>query len=242
MTTPIPAAACDVVSWGDGPYERALRSGSGPLFLRDADGELLPLEVDRWCAPADTADLSALRLCQGPVLDIGCGPGRLVAVLAAQGHRVLGIDVSQAAVDRTTGLGGSALRRSVFDPLPKEGRWGTALLLDGNLGIGGDPHRLLTRTAQLLAPGGLVIAETIPADIDEHTLVRVDDGRGTAGMPFPWARVGTPALLRYARRLGWHLDDQWTAGHRTFVALRHPDKRCSGIKEVISERTSGVTG
>ncbi|MFJ6436842.1 class I SAM-dependent methyltransferase [Streptomyces sp. NPDC091416] len=223
--------AWDTGSWGTDPYANALRNGHGPLFLRRADGWLLPLEVERWCAGADAADLSALRRCEGPVLDIGCGPGRLVAALAARGHRALGIDVSEAAVDRTLRLGGSALRRSVFEPLPGEGRWGTVLLLDGNIGIGGDPSGLLRRTADLLAPGGLLIAETAPHDIDERVRVQLDDGGAAAttpaaAAPFPWARLGTAALLRYARPHGLHSVDQWDADGRSFVSLR----RCRSIR------------
>ncbi|MCT2543063.1 bifunctional 2-polyprenyl-6-hydroxyphenol methylase/3-demethylubiquinol 3-O-methyltransferase UbiG [Streptomyces atratus] len=215
----------EVASWGTDPYADALRNGHGPLFLRRTDGWLLPLDVERWCAVADAADLSALSRCEGPVLDIGCGPGRLVAALAARGHRALGIDVSEAAVTRTLRLGGSALHRSVFEPLPGEGRWGTVLLADGNVGIGGDPRRLLHRTAELLAPGGLLVAETAPQDIDERVLVQLDDGRAAgsgpaAADPFPWARLGTPALLRYARPHGLHPADQWDADGRSFVSLR----------------------
>ena len=73
--------------------------------------------------------------------------------------------------------------------------------------------------AALLAPGGLLLAETVPADVDERALVRLDDGRGAAGAPFPWARLGTPALLRRTRP-GWRTVGQWEAGGRTFVALR----------------------
>ncbi|MEU8958695.1 methyltransferase domain-containing protein [Streptomyces sp. NPDC048518] len=236
-------------SWGAGPhsgvpsadpYADALRTGRGPLFLRRADGWLLPLEVERWCAQADEADLGVVERCEGAVLDIGCGPGRLVAALAAGGRRALGIDVSEAAVAHTVGLGGQALHRSVFAPLPGEGRWGTALLMDGNLGIGGDPTALLDRVAQLLAPSGLLLVETAPVDIDERVevhLVPADGGthgdqgaqptRGTAATPgstFPWARLGTPALLRHARRAGWRVDGQWSSGGRPFVALRRPDR------------------
>ncbi|WP_224756466.1 class I SAM-dependent DNA methyltransferase [Streptomyces sp. col6] len=211
-------------AWGTDPYTNALRNGHGPLFLRRTDGWLLPLDVERWCAGADTADLSALRRCEGPVLDVGCGPGRLVTALAARGHRALGIDVSAAAVARTVRLGGHALRRSVFDPLPGEGRWGTVLLADGNLGIGGDPDRLLGRAADLLAPGGLLIAETVPHAVDERVQVRLDDGSAPAGPAsaglFPWARLGSPALLGYARPHGLRAVDQWEADGRTFVSLR----------------------
>ncbi|WP_329304198.1 class I SAM-dependent methyltransferase [Streptomyces sp. NBC_00659] len=245
-------------SWAADPYAEALGAGRGPLFLRRTDGWLLPLEVERWCARADAVDLQLLAYCEGAVLDVGCGPGRLVAELAARGRPSLGIDVSEAAVARTVRLGGRALHRSVFEQLPSEGRWGTVLLVDGNIGIGGDPAALLRRTAELLAPGGLLIAETVAgADIDERVDVRIvraahpDDahdadypdstdsgaagsgnageagGRGTAGdrAAFPWARVGTPALLRHAARAGWRADAQWAAGGRSFVALRNGPRR-----------------
>ncbi|MEY2245852.1 class I SAM-dependent methyltransferase [Streptomyces sp. BF23-18] len=238
-------------SWAADPYAEALGAGRGPLFLRRTDGWLLPLEVERWCARADAVDLQVLAYCEGSVLDVGCGPGRLVAELAARGRTSLGIDVSEAAVARTARLGGRALHRSVFEPLPSEGRWGTVLLVDGNIGIGGDPAALLRRTAELLAPGGLLIAETVAgADIDERVDVRIvraahpddtddtDDtgstdstdssaaGGGNAGeagdrAAFPWARLGTPALLRHAARAGWRADAQWAAGGRSFVALRN---------------------
>ncbi|MGP3978482.1 class I SAM-dependent methyltransferase [Streptomyces sp. 8N114] len=224
-STATPAATAPVTQWSADPYADALRSGCGPLFLRRSDGWLLPLEVERWCASADAADMSVLRRCEGAVLDIGCGPGRLVAALSSLGHRALGIDVSPAAVARTVGLGGTALCRSVFDPLPGEARWGSVLLLDGNIGIGGAPEALLERCARLLAPRGLLLAETSPLDIDERAEVHIDNGRSAhtrpgSGQLFPWARLGTRALLRYALPAGWSAAGQWESGGRFFVALR----------------------
>ncbi|AKJ15285.1 methyltransferase type 11 [Streptomyces incarnatus] len=239
------------VAWATAdPYAAALRTGRGPLFLRRTDGWLLPLEVERWCGQADRVDREVLDRCEGAVLDVGCGPGRLVAELAARGRTVLGIDVSEAAVDHTIRLGGQALRRSVFEPLPGEGRWDTVLLMDGNIGIGGEPSALLDRAAALLRPGGLLIAETVPGHVDERARVQVVDtvgaGRAT-GAPFPWARLGTPALLRYARRAGWRPVAQWSAGGRCFAALRtrhakssaEPPKRTAVISSQRVRKPSG---
>ncbi|MDF3299151.1 methyltransferase domain-containing protein [Streptomyces sp. K1PA1] len=229
-----------------GPYAVALRDGRGPLFLRRTDGWLLPLEVERWCAEPDPVDLEVLARCEGSVLDVGCGPGRLVAALAVRGRRVLGIDVSEAAVAHTLHRLGApprrqhsgepdtgarpALRRSVFEPVPRAGRWDTALLVDGNIGIGGDPRALLRRLGLLVRPDGLLIAETSAADVDERVRVEVVGVSGIregGGGSFPWARVGAPALLRHAAVTGWRAVDQWTAGGRSFAALRSRSRNSS---------------
>ncbi|MFJ6050659.1 class I SAM-dependent methyltransferase [Streptomyces sp. NPDC092307] len=208
------------LAWRADPYADALRAGQGPLYLRRSDGWLLPLDVERWCAEPDEADEGVLARCTGPVLDIGCGPGRLVATLATRGHRALGVDVTPEAVARTTRSGGSALCRSVFDPLPGEGRWGTVLLIDGNIGIGGDPAALLHRAAQLAAPDGSLLVEVTTVDVDERVEVYVDDGRGGRGAPFRWARLGARALCAEAADAGWTRPVTWQAGGRDFVSLR----------------------
>lgn len=215
-----------VTAWSADPYTVALRRGRGPLYLRRGDGWLLPLDVERWCEAPDAADRTVLGRCRGAVLDIGCGPGRLVSALAARGHRALGIDVSPEAVARTTRSGAAALHRSVFDSLPAEGRWDTALLIDGNIGIGGDPAALLRRTAEVLAVTGSLIVECVQAeagaDVDERCEVRVADGRGGLGAPFPWARVGPAALARHAAAAGWTPAAHWTAAGRSFTVLKRP--------------------
>ncbi|WP_327288588.1 class I SAM-dependent methyltransferase [Streptomyces sp. NBC_01198] len=221
----MPVAVPTARAWSTAdPYATALRTGRGPLFLRRSDGWLLPLDVERWCAQPDAADRSALSACHGPTLDIGCGPGRLVTALAAQGLPALGIDVSPEAVRRTRAGGGTALLRSVFDPLPREGRWQTALLVDGNIGIGGDPVALLTRVRGLLHPHGRLITEAAPCgiadDLDEHSVVRLHDGTGVDGVTFPWARVGPAALDRHAAAAGWVREAAWSVEGRRFVQLR----------------------
>ncbi|MEU9081307.1 methyltransferase domain-containing protein [Streptomyces sp. NPDC048357] len=208
-------------TWQADPYADALRAGQGPLYLRRHDGWLLPLEVERWCAEPDSADGTVLARCTGPVLDIGCGPGRLVTALARLGHMALGVDVTPEAVARTVRAGGSALCRSVFDPLPGQGSWGTVLLIDGNIGIGGDPAALLRRAAELTAPGGSLLVEVASADVDERVEVYVEDGNGGRGASFWWARLGTRALCAEARSAGWTPYDTWQAAGRHFVHLTH---------------------
>lgn len=206
--------------WHDGTYTAAVTSGLGPLFLRRTDGAQVPLDVERWSSSADAADMTVLQRCESNVLDIGCGPGLLVAALSEIGHTALGIDISPAAVTRALGAGGPALHRSVFDPLPAEGQWGTALLIDGNIGIGGNPSSLLKRVAEIVQPSGLLLTEVSQPDIDERFNARLKGGGGSAGPEFPWARIGITALLREAHAAGWGYVEHWAAHQRSFVALR----------------------
>ena len=178
------------------------------------------LAVGAWqrLAPADEVLLSR---CEGPVLDVGCGPGRLVESLAARGVATLGIDISTRAVTQTSARGGSVLQRAVEHRLPGEGRWGTVLLADGNIGIGGDPGALLSRCHDLLTSGGVALVE---ADANDDTDLRVsltlhcDDGRVSS--PMPWARVGARPLVRLASRLGFVAVEEWRVDGRVFIALR----------------------
>ncbi len=208
------------------PYEQAMDGHeAGPLTLLpvcDAASGQRPvaLEVDRFLAAADDTDAGVLARTWGPVLDVGCGPGRMVRAALLAGRPALGVDVSPAAVRRANEAGLPVLHRSVFDPLPREGSWKTVLLLDGNIGIGGDPARLLGRVAVLLAPDGVLVAECHPQSRRETRFdAVVMDGRGRSGEPFGWAEVGAGALGRLAGLAGLRASGRWQSCGRRFVAL-----------------------
>ncbi|MGW2651600.1 class I SAM-dependent methyltransferase [Streptomyces sp. NPDC001393] len=211
------------------PYALALQTGRGPVYLRFADGRRTRLPVRRWGARPTGADETLLERCRGPVLDIGCGPGRLCRALQDRGVCALGIDVAPHAVARTETRGGAALCRSVFDPLPAEGSWQTLLLVDGNIGIGGDPHALLRRCTQLIAPTGFMLVEVDQHDVEEGCTAWVEDTHGNRGPAFLWARLGTPAVRRVAESLGLSVTDQWVSGRRCFVSLGRHDARPSAV-------------
>lgn len=210
------------LDWYGDLYSEAIRAGRGPLFLCRSDGWMLPLEIERWCADADEVDQEVLRRCRGSVLDIGCGPGRFAVALRARRHEVLGIDVSAVAVQRTRDNGAEALCLSVYDRLPGEGSWNTTLLMDGNIGIGGDPTALLRRIADITAPDGLLLVEVANMDVDERVTVHVADSNGGRGDHFAWARLGIEALSRLASDTDWRLDEHWQVDGRGFAALRAP--------------------
>ena len=220
-------------SGGAEPYARALRhegllqlvrvtGGAGrpasPPAAGDADEAF---DVARWSADADAADLTTLDDETGPVLDIGCGPARMVRAAVDRGLTVLGLDVSPTAVAMAREAGLPVAGGSVFDPLPREGQWNLALLLDGNVGIGGDPTALLTRCAEILTATGSIVVETAPeASLDDSYEAHVVDDQGHASATFPWAEVGREALHRHARRAGLRVAQTWSVDGRTFCRLR----------------------
>ena len=201
-------------------YDEVVRARR-TLRLVALDGQAPPFDIARWTSEADAVDLDLLYRCEGVILDVGCGPGRMAAAIAGLGRPVLGVDITGTSVDRTAAAGALALRRSVFDTLPGEGRWDTVLLADGNLGIGADPDRLLRRVRQLLRPGGLLLVEPEPDEVDECVQLCLQTADGAvASDSFEWARVGGSAAVVRAERLGFSLEERWEAAGRTFLALR----------------------
>lgn len=209
---------------GAEPYANALRRGDA-VTLRSSDDRGVVsvrsvMDVSRWNAGADDADLTLLGSVTGPVLDVGCGPGRMVRAALDLGLEVLGVDVSPTAIDIATEAGLPVLEASVFDRLPDEGRWQTVLLVDGNVGIGGDVRGLLARCRQLLAPTGEIVVE-LHADPSRDSAYtgRLVDARGGESGVFPWAEVGLSPMTRIAGSLGLSLVRSWAIDGRTFCRL-----------------------
>jgi hypothetical protein len=110
------------------------------------------------------------------------------------------------------------VRRDLFGPLPGEGTWDHVLLADGNIGIGGDPLRLLRRAGRLLRAGGTVLVETdTAAELFWRGTVRLRTTAG-AGAPVPWACAGADALSWLAAPLGLCRTGGYR-GRRSFLEL-----------------------
>lgn len=217
MSTPLPASPFGAA------YETALRDPGRTLHLieyRSDPSDRVRMATERFRGAADDIDRDVIRSASGPILDIGCGPGRMVRAGILAGEIALGIDISRAAVDIATTAGLPVLRRSVFQDLPGEGTWGAALLIDGNIGIGGDPRRLLTRCHELVRPGGRLIVEAHAESRRDRVFdaILIDD-EARSGAPFPWAEIGVIPLRRLAAESGWSGLREWRRAGRSFAAF-----------------------
>ncbi|WP_165354371.1 class I SAM-dependent methyltransferase [Nocardioides glacieisoli] len=191
--------------------------GGAPTVVVGLGDEPMALPVHLWSRAADDSDHELVALCDGPTLDIGCGPGRLTEALVEHGHLALGIDVVPTAVAMTVDRGVAAMLRDVFDRLPGEGRWHSALLADGNIGIGGDPVRLLQRVRAVVVPGGRVVVELDGPGSAVMSCWAALEGSHTRSRPFRWATLGVDDVRRVAAAAGFdgvrvhHLGQRWAA-------------------------------
>jgi SAM-dependent methyltransferase len=201
--------------WNDVLSDFATDRGhpSPVLHLRRDDGSSDVLPVSAWAGQLDFCDrmlLQSLQSRPGPVLDVGCGPGRLAAATARAGLPSL-----------ARARGASAAVASVFDVLPHSGPWRHVLLIDGNVGIGGSPTALLRRCRDLLDDRGTVHAEINPPGRPERSgqvrLERHPDG--ALGEWFPWAEVSVAGLSRAARAAGLSISRIWTRSGRWFAEM-----------------------
>ncbi|HWF23895.1 MAG TPA: class I SAM-dependent methyltransferase [Solirubrobacteraceae bacterium] len=203
-------------------YADCLHDASNSPTARFSDGTAIPLRVDRYLGPADAIDEQLLTDVRGPVLDVGCGPGRHLHALAARGVFALGVDLSPAAVDLARGRhpDARAIVASIFDELPGSGTWRSALLLDGNIGIGGAPARLLARIGTLLTQAGEVLVELDPPDTPSASVkaARIETPHSVSAW-FPWARLSTADIDATARRAGFEPRASWSLGDRWFARL-----------------------
>ncbi len=190
-----------------------------PACLRTADGRVLDLPVERWFQPASAAECGALDRTLSPALDIGCGPGRHVVALAERGVFALGLDISPGMLAVARRRGANVLEKSVFDRVPGMHRWRSALLLDGNIGIGGEPVALLHRAMTLLASDGRVLVEHEEEDSPPGVMLVRAESALTAGPWFRWTTVGPRRLETLARSVGLAVVDTWDADGRYFAHL-----------------------
>ncbi len=182
---------------------------TSPSHLRRAHP---PGPTDRWLGVPTDEEEGLLARAVPTVLDVGCGPGRHVAALQERGIPALGLELDERFVRMARGRGVDVLQGSIFAPLAEEGPWGSALLLDGNIGLGADPVRLVNRLASLVEPGGSILAELSPPAMRcEDVMVR---SRTMAplvpGSPSGWWASMRSTTSPGAQRSTWF--DCWGSG------------------------------
>ena len=99
----------------------------------------------------------------GDLLDVGCGQGRILKLLATRAHRVVGVDIDSDARRLARAellLAGSpncSLRQGNMYSLPFENEEFDTIILDGVLGEAERPTDVITEARRRLKAGGRVL-------------------------------------------------------------------------------------
>jgi 2-polyprenyl-3-methyl-5-hydroxy-6-metoxy-1,4-benzoquinol methylase len=96
----------------------------------------------------------------GRVLDIGCGDGRFLAAMAERGWQIAGTELPGPAFDRARRIVGLDLREARDDLVEREGCGRFDIItLWHVLEHLPNPRQVVSRCAELMEPGGLLIVE-----------------------------------------------------------------------------------
>ena len=105
------------------------------------------------------------------------------------------------------------------DPTIELGCWQTVLLIDGNVGLGGDPQRILGRAAELLACGGRCVAEFDAEGIGLRAGWITLESARQVGPWFRWASVGLDSAAMLAREVGLRMTGVHLIGERVIADM-----------------------
>jgi SAM-dependent methyltransferase len=109
---------------------------------------------ERWHAACGTWDNKV-------VVDVGCGPGNLFATLGGQPAALLGVDVARGSLERAQQIGYLPLLADAH-AMPLKSACADLVVLNATLHHCDDMVQVLTDSARLVKPGGVLVADHDP--------------------------------------------------------------------------------
>ncbi len=133
----------------------------------------------------------------GDLLDIGCGRGRMLKLLASRAHRVVGVDIDSGARQLARAelmladLPNCSLRKGDMNQLPFDSAQFDTVILDDVLGEATRPVVALKEAARMLRKNGrLLILMSLVAELSNEQRERIAGWSASAGL-----RLSPPRLV-----------------------------------------------
>ncbi|MHB8625502.1 MAG: methyltransferase domain-containing protein [Aggregatilineales bacterium] len=177
--------------------------------------------------PKSTPGIFQLALAHTPpdtglALDLCCGAGKLTALIAEQGYKAYGIDISSRFIGQNGSGANGFLIADVNRSLPLASGCATVVYCIDSFQYATDPDSLLSEVARVLKPGGMFIFSTQnnynPAGVKRWLIEKI------AKRPWsPWLvhpienHVTYPWLRRALARHGFNI--QYRRGLQFLTAL-----------------------
>lgn len=95
------------------------------------------------------------------IVDIGCGPGNLLAAVGGKPELIIGVDISQGALEHAMQLGYAPVLADSHH-LPFVDGFADVVVLNAVLHHCDDMRKVLSEAARLVRPGGILITDEDP--------------------------------------------------------------------------------
>lgn len=217
---------------GDGAAMRrsllALLPDDEPRFEKDVNTlREIRSQGGRVVAPVSDRDRSLYRALVeltvaaplGDLLDIGCGQGRILKLLASRAQRAVGVDIDSDARRRAraelllAGTANTTLRQGDMMSLPFADQEFDTIILDDVLRDAPDPAAVIQEATRLLSPGGRMLFLAAVSDVDLKDLrVKFAAWAAAAGL-----RLASPRSIP-SNQPAWLLAVATTADRKSVAA------------------------
>jgi SAM-dependent methyltransferase len=189
------------------------------LWLHNTYGEQEEMPVEVFFRGEDEmpeAELIALQLCRGKVLDIGAGAGSHALVLQQQGLEVTALELSLGAAEVMKKRGvKTVLQQDIYQY--KTEKFDMLLLLMNGIGLTQNLaglDRFLQHAKQLLLPGGQLLFDSsditylyedlpLPKDKYYGEISYQYEYKNQKGDWFNWLYIDQKTLIKTASKNGW---------------------------------------
>ncbi len=181
------------------------------FYFKDDSGELFEHDLARYFRK--TCQISKLErklisLSYGDILDVGCGTGNYISLLAKHG-KVVGIDISPNIIKVAKDNGCKDCKVADIFNFPTFKKYDTITFLENNLGIGGNidkTNRLLKKLSNLLKNDGQVLAIVRRVSNKKYITVELKPvWKNRVGPEFGWIHFNINFLSDLCQQTGLHL-------------------------------------
>lgn len=181
------------------------------FYFKDNAGELFEHGLSRYfrkTSQLSKSERKLISLSYGDILDVGCGTGNYIPLLAKRG-KVIGIDISPNIIEVAKKNGCKNCKVADIFIFPTSKKYNTITFLENNLGIGGNvdkTKKLLKKLSNLLKNDGQILAIARRVPDKKYVAVELKPvWKQKVGPKFGWIHLNINFLSDLCEQAGLHL-------------------------------------